>query len=150
MWALSQQKGGKGEKEVSKPNQPIFLLRPFRWSILLKAICRVIKKVITLWQIMEEEGMVRILSQCWIWILHTLSSLKCPFFSCRRFYLKLTSWSEVCLFASFPPSVVADRRVWVSLAPRSCMGELQTGQEALSVKQSPILPGYVNSNCSFG
>lgn len=47
-----------------------------------------------------------VLSQCWIWLLHTFSSLKFLIFSCRRFYLKLTSWNDVGLFASFSPCVV--------------------------------------------
>lgn len=45
---------------------------------------------------------------CWISLLLTLSSLKILIFSCRRFYLKLTNWNEVGLFASFSPSVLED------------------------------------------
>lgn len=72
------------------------------------------------------------MSQCWIWLLHTLSSLKFPIFSSRRFYLKLTSWNEVGLFASFSPLFwrvyyITEMRVWVSLALEEQHGRVANG-----------------------
>lgn len=91
-----------------------------------------------MYQIREREGKQWICPNVQFEYFTQLSSLKFLIFSSRRFYLKLTSWSEVGLFTSIPPSVVAEKRVWGSLAPRRCMGELQTGQEARLSSRVPF------------
>lgn len=86
-----------------------------------------------------------VLSQCWIWLFHTLSSLNFLIFSCRRFYLKLTSWNEVGLLASFSPLFwrvyyITDMRVWVSLALEDMHGRAANGTGSSVWQAEPHSP----------
>lgn len=75
-------------------------------------------------------------------------------FQLQRFYLKLTSWNEVGLFASnflalfWRVYYITDRRVWVSLALEEMHGRAANGTGS-PVCQAAAFSKKGNLNCSF-